>query len=104
MATTPCPVPEGRRQQQWSVVTGTQGTEPRLGTHHGLPRFHVSRGSLWLTEKWGVESRVEDSLELCLPHLLQHTQSPHQVHLQSWLQARQRRPQPLVHLVGIPLQ
>ena len=42
-----------------------------------------------LTEKLGVKFRAEHSLQLGLQHLLQHTQGPHHVHLQSWLQAHQ---------------
>lgn len=45
-----------------------------------------------------MKFRAEHSLQLGLPGLLQHTQGPHHVHLQGWLQACQLRPQLLMHL------
>lgn len=41
---------------------------------------------------------MENCLQLCYLHLLQHTQGPHQVHLQGWLQAPQHGVQLLMHL------
>jgi hypothetical protein len=41
---------------------------------------------------------MENRVQLCLVHVLQHAQRPHQVHLQGRLQAPQHGVQLLMHL------